>query len=173
MAIDPSCWVQLQGPTTPAARGPQVTVGTGDPTTGVPTIPAPPFPHVEGDIFVSSDLKLSWVWDADTAKWQQLGGAPAPSGDNVYWGWGADPTVDIYAAGQAKAGGTPAYREARVQNVSGAMEVQVYNDPSAIAGPAGVGSGYDPSKWETVTDIKAGDEYVDMNPPQAIYQLSP
>jgi hypothetical protein len=173
MPVDPNCWVELTGAPN-VVRPPQVTVGTGDPTTAAPTLPTPPFPHVEGDIFVSSDLKLSFVWDADTAKWQQLGGAPAPSGDNVYWGWGADPTVDIYTAGQAKAGGTPAYREARVQNnASGAMEVQVYNDPSATAGPAGVGSGYDPSKWETVTDIKAGDEYVDMSPPQTIYQLSP
>lgn len=165
MTIDPSCWVELAGTNTPA-RQPRVTTDATSPT---PTDGVPP---VEGDVHVvTGPGGGSFVYDKDTASWLPLGTAQFE--DNVYWGWGADPTVDVYAAGQAKAGWTPAFNEARIFNVAGNMEVQVYNDPAAVAGGPGAGSGYDSTKWETVTDIRTGDEYVDMTPPQTIYQLSP
>lgn len=90
----------------------------------------------------------------------QVGGGA----DNVYWGWGADGTTDAYAAGGVRAGKVPAYQEARVWGTGTAAVIQIYT----VSGGA-----YDPTKWQTVANIKLGDEYIDMTPPQTIYQLAP
>lgn len=174
MTIDPNCWVELAG--TPPTRAPRVTTDATSPT---PTDGVPP---VEGDVHVVTGPKGgSFVYDKDTASWLPLGTAQFE--DNVYWGWGSDATVDQYtgpagqrfllmqqaqAAGNPNAAniGVPAHNEARVWNVGGKTEIQTYQNPTG-AGP------YDPAKWQTVTTIREGDEYIDMNPPQTIYQLSP
>lgn len=109
MIIDPNCWVELQGASPDGPRTtPLVFVGTGSPVGPVPPNPAPAQPHVEGDIFVSSNGYGSSVWDAGTSSWQSLGQASQSQthGGEVYWGYGTtvqrDPAWPAPVEGEAR-----------------------------------------------------------------------